>query len=106
MADSSTLGERAKRNGGSHGAAGNGAGLGDRLGPLGGAAQAGSEGLARAGAGLVGAGRRFAGEVVGAAARRARAALTADLDDRDPDYIRENLPFSWLWATLWYRAEV
>ena len=105
MADPSTLGERAKQNGGSHGAH-NGAGLGDRLGPLGGAAQAGSEGLARAAAGFLGAGRRLAGEVVGAAARRAQAAMTADLDDRDPDYIRENLPFSWLWATLWYRAEV
>ena len=31
---------------------------------------------------------------------------TADLDDRDPDYIRENLPFTWLIASLWYRAEV
>ncbi len=32
--------------------------------------------------------------------------LSADLDDRDPDYIRENLPLSWLMASLWYRAEV
>src|SRR3954463_14409506 len=32
--------------------------------------------------------------------------LTADLDDRDPDFIRENLALSWLIATLWYRAEV
>ena len=32
--------------------------------------------------------------------------LTADLDDRDPDYIRENLPLSWLMATLWFRGEV
>ncbi len=33
-------------------------------------------------------------------------ALTADLDDRDPDYVRENLALCWLLATLWYRAEV
>lgn len=30
----------------------------------------------------------------------------ADLDDRDPDYIRENLPALWLAATLYFRAEV
>jgi 1-acyl-sn-glycerol-3-phosphate acyltransferase len=32
--------------------------------------------------------------------------LTADLDDRDPDYIRENLPWVWLMASLWFRGEV
>jgi 1-acyl-sn-glycerol-3-phosphate acyltransferase len=101
MADPSTLREHAKQNGGSHASEENG-GLGARLGPLGGAARAGSG----AAGGLLGAGRRFAGQVVGAAAKRAQAALSADLDDRDPDYIRENLPFSWLMATLWYRAEV
>jgi 1-acyl-sn-glycerol-3-phosphate acyltransferase len=31
---------------------------------------------------------------------------TADLDERDPDYIRESLPRQWLLSTLWYRAEV
>jgi 1-acyl-sn-glycerol-3-phosphate acyltransferase len=31
---------------------------------------------------------------------------TADLDDRDPDYIRDNLPGLWLLATIWHRAEV
>jgi 1-acyl-sn-glycerol-3-phosphate acyltransferase len=30
----------------------------------------------------------------------------ADLDDRDPDYIREVLPLAWLYTTLWHRAEV
>jgi 1-acyl-sn-glycerol-3-phosphate acyltransferase len=30
----------------------------------------------------------------------------ADLDERDPDYIRELLPGAWLLATLWHRAEV
>jgi 1-acyl-sn-glycerol-3-phosphate acyltransferase len=30
----------------------------------------------------------------------------ADLDERDPDYIRERLPTLWLLASLWFRAEV
>jgi 1-acyl-sn-glycerol-3-phosphate acyltransferase len=30
----------------------------------------------------------------------------ADLDERDPDYIREQLPLQWLMTTLWFRAEV
>jgi 1-acyl-sn-glycerol-3-phosphate acyltransferase len=104
MADPTALGEQAKRNGSSHGGNGRGRALG--LGPLASAARAGSDGLARAGGEFIGAGRRLAGEALGAAARQAQKALTADLDDRDPDYIRENLPLAWLWATLWYRAEV
>jgi 1-acyl-sn-glycerol-3-phosphate acyltransferase len=30
----------------------------------------------------------------------------ADLDERDPDFIRERLPLMWLIATLWFRGEV
>jgi 1-acyl-sn-glycerol-3-phosphate acyltransferase len=30
----------------------------------------------------------------------------ADLDDRDPDYIRDALPRLWLLSSLWFRAEV
>src|SRR2546421_2556007 len=30
----------------------------------------------------------------------------ADLDERDPDYIRESLPRLWLMATLWFRGQV
>jgi len=30
----------------------------------------------------------------------------ADLDERDPDYIRESLPAQWLLASLWFRGEV
>ncbi|HEV2784884.1 MAG TPA: lysophospholipid acyltransferase family protein [Solirubrobacteraceae bacterium] len=30
----------------------------------------------------------------------------ADLDERDPDYIRESLPGLWLAASLWFRGEV
>src|SRR3954452_7567587 len=97
MADPATFAEQAKTNG--HGReASNGGSLAGRLGPLGTASDAAQ--------GLLGAGRRLAGQAIGAAAKRAQAALTADLDDRDPDYIRENLPLAWLWATLWYRGEV
>jgi 1-acyl-sn-glycerol-3-phosphate acyltransferase len=30
----------------------------------------------------------------------------ADLDERDPDYIRESLPGLWLLSSLWFRGEV
>ena len=30
----------------------------------------------------------------------------ADLDERDPDFVRERLPLLWLLAGIWYRAEV
>lgn len=30
----------------------------------------------------------------------------ADLDNRDPDYIRDKLPVAWLLASLWFRADV
>jgi len=33
-----------------------------------------------------------------------RRVPVADLDDRDPDYIREVLPLAWLYTTLWHRA--
>lgn len=41
--------------------------------------------------------------IAGQVARRVPA---ADLDERDPDYIRESLPRLWLLASLWFRAEV
>ena len=46
---------------------------------------------------------RLASGVAGTVARRIPA---ADLDERDPDYIRETLPRSWLLASLWFRGEV
>jgi 1-acyl-sn-glycerol-3-phosphate acyltransferase len=54
------------------------------------------------------------GEIAGVAARLAGALAgelqrripRADLDERDPDYIRESLPRLWLMATLWFRARV
>src|SRR3954451_11540721 len=30
----------------------------------------------------------------------------ADLDERDPDFIRESLPGLWLLSSLWFRGEV
>src|SRR5688572_9111115 len=51
-------------------------------------------------------GQGLLGKAAGRAARSLAKRLQADLDDRDPDYIRENLPLSWLMATIWYRAEV
>ncbi len=31
---------------------------------------------------------------------------SADLDERDPDFIRERLPMLWLLASIWFRGEV
>ena len=39
--------------------------------------------------------KRFVGEL--------QSRLTADLDDRDPDFIRENLSLSWLISSIWFR---
>jgi 1-acyl-sn-glycerol-3-phosphate acyltransferase len=63
-------------------------------------------GLAQVGSGLT----RAAGAVGGAISRpvveRVRERLSADFDDRDPDYIRDNLPLAWLVSSLWFRGEV
>jgi 1-acyl-sn-glycerol-3-phosphate acyltransferase len=49
----------------------------------------------------------FAGRAVAAVAERAqRQVPAADLDERDPDYIRETLPRLWLAASLYFRARV
>ncbi|MGH2953608.1 MAG: 1-acyl-sn-glycerol-3-phosphate acyltransferase [Solirubrobacterales bacterium] len=97
--------ERAKRNGGGGPEQADGRPLSRRLAPLGGIARAGEE-LARAGGGVLDAGRSVAGELLRGVGRRVERRLSADLDDRDPDYIRDNLPLVWLVASLWYRAEV
>jgi 1-acyl-sn-glycerol-3-phosphate acyltransferase len=55
-----------------------------------------------------------ASEVAGVATRLASALTSefqrriprADLDERDPDYIRETLPRLWLMATIWFRGRV
>jgi len=47
------------------------------------------------------------GRAAGAIARQAQSRVpTADLDERDPDYIRESLPRLWVLASLYFRAEV
>ncbi len=47
------------------------------------------------------------GRLVKELARQAQRRIpSADLDERDPDYIRDSLPRLWLLATLWFRAEV
>jgi 1-acyl-sn-glycerol-3-phosphate acyltransferase len=51
--------------------------------------------------------RRPLERLVGTIARAARSRVpAADLDERDPDFIRESLPAQWLLASLWFRGEV
>jgi 1-acyl-sn-glycerol-3-phosphate acyltransferase len=52
---------------------------------------------------------RFAGPLarpINRIADEVKGRLTADLDDRDPDYIRENLSLAWLLSSFWFRGEV
>ncbi len=54
-----------------------------------------------------GAGPKAIERVVRAIAGAVRSRVpVADLDERDPDYIRETLPAQWLLASLWFRGEV
>jgi 1-acyl-sn-glycerol-3-phosphate acyltransferase len=46
---------------------------------------------------------RVAGGLAGQLQRRLPR---ADLDERDPDYIREQLPLMWMLASIWFRGEV
>jgi 1-acyl-sn-glycerol-3-phosphate acyltransferase len=47
------------------------------------------------------------GGIFGALKRLASGRVpVADLDERDPDYIRETLPRLWLLSSLWFRGEV
>jgi 1-acyl-sn-glycerol-3-phosphate acyltransferase len=49
----------------------------------------------------------LAGRALAAVAEQAqRRVPPADLDERDPDYIRETLPGLWMLASLYFRAEV
>ena len=89
-----TLGEQASSNGAEHARTRNGPGSRRSLGPL----RRGARRQRRLGrAGGEAARRRPGRRRPGARPRRgarSRRRLTADLDDRDPDYIRENLPLS------------
>ncbi len=44
--------------------------------------------------------------VRGLAGQVQRRIPRADLDERDPDYIREQLPWMWMLASVWFRGEV
>src|SRR4051794_18310231 len=49
----------------------------------------------------------FASRLVGGLARSLQGRIpAADLDERDPDYIRDSLPRLWLAASLYFRGEV
>jgi 1-acyl-sn-glycerol-3-phosphate acyltransferase len=62
---------------------------------------------AGAGGGLVAGLAGLVGRAVGAVAEQAqRRVPAADLDERDPDYIRDTLPRLWMLASLYFRAEV
>src|SRR3954453_5650357 len=63
-------------------------------------ARAGAAGAARSAGGLA---ARFVRSVAGAVQSRIP---TADLDERDPDYIRERLPGIWLLASLSLRGDL
>src|SRR3954469_7907147 len=63
-------------------------------------ARAGAAGAARSAGGLA---ARFVRGVAGAVQARIPP---ADLDERDPDYIRERLPGIWLLASLYFRGDV
>jgi 1-acyl-sn-glycerol-3-phosphate acyltransferase len=53
------------------------------------------------------AGLPWSGRLVSAVAEQAQGRVpSADLDERDPDYIRESLPGLWMLASLYFRAEV
>ena len=103
MADSGRLAQQASTNGGSVDPRANGDAprISERI-PLDGLADRVGQATGQA----VRAGQDVAGALVGRIGRSLQRRLTADLDDRDPDYIRENLPLSWLVASLWFRAEV
>jgi 1-acyl-sn-glycerol-3-phosphate acyltransferase len=52
-------------------------------------------------------GAGLTGRAIAAVAEQAqRRVPAADLDDRDPDYIRETLPRLWMLASLYFRARV
>jgi 1-acyl-sn-glycerol-3-phosphate acyltransferase len=104
-ADPTTVAERARSNGGRAAELDGGGGLRERLAPLAGLSALGGR-FARIGEGLLAAAQDATGELAGSTAQRVRRRLRADLDDRDPDWLRERLPLLWLLATIWFRAEV
>jgi 1-acyl-sn-glycerol-3-phosphate acyltransferase len=88
----------------------NGSRNGHRRGGIGGAPPQGRDDP-RADGDVRSAPRAPEGSLIGRALRGLAAQVTervppADLDERDPDYIRETLPRMWLLASLYFRGEV
>ena len=104
MVDPATLTDEARHNGGGRRRSANGA-LGGRLPSLAGVGRVG-EGLVRVSGRAARTGRGAVGTLADRSAREVRNRLTADLDDRDPDHLREQLPLLWLISSLWFRGEV
>jgi 1-acyl-sn-glycerol-3-phosphate acyltransferase len=51
-------------------------------------------------------GRRAGQQCAGRGKKAGLRRLTADLHDRDPDYLREMPPLLWLISTFYFRGEV
>jgi 1-acyl-sn-glycerol-3-phosphate acyltransferase len=71
-----------------------------------GAGEAGKPPLERDGGSARGFLTGLVGKAIGALGGAVGDRLGADLDDRDPDYIREHLPLVWLLSSIWFRGEV
>jgi 1-acyl-sn-glycerol-3-phosphate acyltransferase len=95
MADSTTLAEQAKQNGSGDGADGRAQRVREAAGDAGQRVLKATVGNSKA-----------AQRLLGGAFQRVAKRLSADLDDRDADYIRERLPLLWLLSSLYFRAEV
>jgi 1-acyl-sn-glycerol-3-phosphate acyltransferase len=100
MAESSQLTESARSNGAGDGHDPEAPGSFTISGPgvLGSLAALGTE--------AVKTGATLAGRAAAPVVERLQDTLSADFDDRDPDYIRDNLPLVWLLSSLWFRGEV
>ncbi len=105
MSDPDTVGARASTNGHSNGDA-NGSGSGPVASSATDSARSFPLPLVDEGHKLAGAGLSTAAGLAGKLAGRFQRRLRADFDDRDPDYIREQLPMQWLLASLYFRGEV
>jgi 1-acyl-sn-glycerol-3-phosphate acyltransferase len=71
------------------------------------AAAGGAPGVAGGLLNLAGGALKLPGRAAAVATRAVTSRIpAADLDDRDPDYIRESLPRLWLLASLYFRGEV
>ncbi len=94
-------GSRGKRSQGAGGARGRGSSAGASRNGSGAGARGSANGSS------VGDITALIARAVGAVASQAQLRVPrADLDERDPDYIRESLPRLWLLASLWFRGEV